>query len=321
MDGSKLGFDTAELAETVAGFPYLELEFSGTVEDELDFGGWPGAVLRGAFGWALFHLACSKGYHRCNNGCPLQRECIYAYIFDTPVSRSDRLFREHPQAPHPFVLTCTQVKEHYYAGETLRFSVFLFGEAAVYFNYVVGAVRNMFEGGLGKARVRLQPLSVRIHGQTTVETALSSPDAVQLSAARFGKAAVQGTALTLESPLRLQARGRIVDQPLFRDLLAALLRRVSSLVYYHGGIRLEWPFAELLRAAEQVQVEEQLLRWRDFSRYSGRKKARMCSGGLLGVLRFSENIKQFKPLLQIGELTGIGKQTVFGFGRYRISGK
>ena len=44
----------------------------------------------------------------------------------------------------------------------------------------------------------------------------------------------------------------------------------------------------------------------------------MKLGGIVGKASFSGNIKEFLPLLKIGELVHIGKGTSFGLGKYEI---
>jgi CRISPR/Cas system endoribonuclease Cas6 (RAMP superfamily) len=66
--------------------------------------------------------------------------------------------------------------------------------------------------------------------------------------------------------------------------------------------------------------------WRhlDLYRYSNRQHTRMKLGGLMGNLRIEGLDKESSRYLQLGEILGVGKQTVFGLGSYSlrpISGK
>jgi CRISPR/Cas system endoribonuclease Cas6 (RAMP superfamily) len=43
-------------------------------------------------------------------------------------------------------------------------------------------------------------------------------------------------------------------------------------------------------------------------------------GGLVGQVTYSGDLRDYLPLLALGELAHVGKGTVFGNGQYRIVG-
>jgi len=44
----------------------------------------------------------------------------------------------------------------------------------------------------------------------------------------------------------------------------------------------------------------------------------MFLGGFMGTTSISGNLAQYLPLLYLGEYTHLGKQTMFGLGKYKL---
>jgi len=59
----------------------------------------------------------------------------------------------------------------------------------------------------------------------------------------------------------------------------------------------------------------------EWSRYSGRQKARMKLGGFVGEAVCKGPLRPFLPLLLIGEIVHVGKACIFGNGKYLVVGK
>ncbi|GAB4546590.1 MAG: hypothetical protein Kow0063_41050 [Anaerolineae bacterium] len=109
------------------------------------------------------------------------------------------------------------------------------------------------------------------------------------------------------------------EGPPFPVLVKALLGRVSSLSYFHCGQRWEADFRGLIDRAAGVRVAGCESGWQDWSRYSGRQKQRVEMGGLVGCVTYEGDLRDYLPLLALGEWVHVGKGTVFGNGKYVIS--
>src|SRR5439155_12773241 len=81
--------------------------------------------------------------------------------------------------------------------------------------------------------------------------------------------------ITLASPMRLVAAGRLVGPPALRprQLLLALLRRVSILAERHGPAPLDLDFRALKERADSTEFAQTTLRWVEWARWSGRQQA------------------------------------------------
>ena len=118
--------------------------------------------------------------------------------------------------------------------------------------------------------------------------------------------------------MRLRYEGKITDNLEFHVLIRNLLRRISSLMYFHCGESLDCDFKVLIENATEVKIQSSELRWHDWERYSARQNQRMTLGGLVGKITYSGNFNEFMPFIKLGEYVHVGKGTTFGLGMYEI---
>ena len=60
------------------------------------------------------------------------------------------------------------------------------------------------------------------------------------------------------------------------------------------------------------------LQFKELTRLSNRQKTTMNMGGLIGEIEFKNLNKECFEVLKLGELLGVGKQTVFGLGKIEM---
>ena len=124
--------------------------------------------------------------------------------------------------------------------------------------------------------------------------------------------------ISLLSPLRLRFDGRITDKIEFHILIRNLLRRISSLSYFHCGEKLELDFKGFVEKAVAVKLVKSDTQWFDWKRYSTRQEEWMSLGGVTGTVSYEGNLSEFMTLLNLGEYVHVGKGTSFGLGKYEI---
>ncbi|MDQ1339070.1 MAG: hypothetical protein QG567_220, partial [Campylobacterota bacterium] len=66
---------------------------------------------------------------------------------------------------------------------------------------------------------------------------------------------------------------------------------------------------------EIIQKELQFV---ELTRQSNRQKTTMNMGGLMGKMKIKNLNKECYEVLKVGELIGVGKQTVFGLGKIKV---
>jgi len=289
---------------------------------------YKGSVFRGGFGSVFRGLTCINKKKECAN-CLLANKCIYSYIFETSPPPSSSRLSKYKNIPHPFVLEPPLEKKREYAeGEILSFNLVLIGRAIGYLPYFVFAFRRLGEIGLGKKRGRYEITRVDCLGnhkktdtiydnQTqTLRTVDTQIDVSKI----FSFPRTSGSPLTLKfiTPTRIKYQGTYTSHPDFHIIFRSLLRRLSSLAYFHCGEELDVNYKQMIREAKEVKTLEINLNWIDWERYSARQQQRMKLGGFVGRVTYQGDMAKFHPFLKIGEYVHLGKAAVFGLGKYEI---
>jgi len=281
-----------------------------------------GSAWRGVLGHALKKLVCIARCERCED-CLIYRSCVYTYVFDTPRPESAGKLRLYKTVPHPFVLAPPWPGEQLETGAT-TLDLTLFGRGNQYIAYVVCALKEAAQNGLRG----LEPLtleSVTQENLTAPGTWQSIYDQTRLSplpaATPQAPPLPESLRIRLLTPLRLRHGEQYVgpEEFTFADLFRSLLRRISSLTYFHTERPLETDFAGLKEAARQVAIKQPDLRWREWTRYSSRQATELQMGGLMGS--FTVNLGQqpeLWPFIWLGQWTHAGKGTSMGLGRYVV---
>lgn len=281
-----------------------------------------GAIWRGAFGHALKRLVCVTREPRCPD-CLLYRSCLYPYLFETPPDPEAGKLRKYPAAPHPYVLRPVPGPERMAAGEALGLDLTLFGRAVQSLPYVIHALSQAGERGIGpgRGRVVLQRVS-QAHGDAWVliHRAGGALNPLPPPGIELPPCPAEIT-LHLETPLRLVRDGRTVGPGAldFAGLFGALLRRISLLTTFHTETPLDVDFAGLSRAARAVRRVGAELCWADAERFSRRQGRAVPLGGVTGWVRFAGDLAPFWPYLWLGQWVQVGKGTVMGLGAYRLA--
>ncbi len=124
--------------------------------------------------------------------------------------------------------------------------------------------------------------------------------------------------IIIETPLRLKSQNRLISALPFHILVRAMLRRMSSLLICYGNESPEINHTELLKLAENIKIADSNLRWSEYRRYSNRQKRAMLIGGIIGSVTYSGELSPFIGLIDFCSKVHIGKQTSFGFGKFRV---
>ena len=306
----------------------LRLSILTEARDHIRLPSYQGGALRGAFGFALKKTACTFKDQPCS-GCLLKERCVYSYVFETPPPADAEVMRLYPHAPHPFVINpMTEGEGEHLPGNQLRFGMTLVGKAVEYLPYFIYAFVLMGEGGLGKGRGRFSLSTIHAldeRGEKTeiiFENDFIKPPETMLDYSKALRLAEsydpEKITVVFKTPLRVKYRGRLTDKPEFHVLVRVLLRRISNMLYFHCGQRIELPFKELIERAESVRTVEEATGWFDWNRFSMRQKDRMKMGGIVGRATYRGDLSPFLPMLVVGSWLNIGKGTTFGLGSYRL---
>lgn len=336
MEGS-ISRDAVQIIHALGPLRFLRLRFAMKALEPLRLPPYKGSTLRGAFGAAFKEAACMSEEKVCA-GCILSANCPYCYVFDTPIPPESQRMRKYTFAPHPFILEPPfEERTNYAPGDRFEFGLVLVGRAVELLSYFVFVFDRMGRrNGLGSGRGHLSLVDVswipvgaeagqaepiyelpdrqlrNVYRAATIEDLLDG--------ASEGRAdEVDRVTVRFQTPCRLVRGAELTERPDFHVLFRSLLRRMSSLAYFHCGSDLDLDYSALATAAERVRLVRDETRWFDWERYSSRQDARMSLGGIVGEADYEGDMTPLVPFLLLGEAMHVGKGTAFGLGRYNIA--
>jgi hypothetical protein len=291
---------------------------------------YKGSTFRGGFGSTFRRVVCSMKTGECK-GCLLQANCPYAYIFETAPSLGAEVLKNYENVPRPFVIEPPIESKTYYAsGEIITFRLLLFGKAISFLPYFIVVFRELGASGIGKGRNPYLLKNITAVGllEDGEETVYRAEDQTVVNANRVvsgsdiisycGGLNVDAVDINFITMTRLKYNKSFVNHPEFHVLIRNLLRRISSLMYFHHDLELELDFKGVIQRAEQVKIISDKTRWVDWERYSNRQAARMSLGGIVGKASYEGALAEFMPFMKLGEIAHIGKAATFGMGKYKI---
>lgn len=308
-----------------APFPFERFRFTIKVAGLMVLPPYKGAVFRGAFGNAFRRIVCAVPGGDCGS-CILRSKCLYASVFEPRPPASCPDAAKFDQAPAPYVLNPPLTnRQAFHPGDTLEFDLVLIGPAIEALPYFIYAFTELGKRGLGRERGRFHLARVDL---VRKEDSLPIYDGRTQMLSRYPPAVPPGpqmeeacvTALTFHflTPLRLQAKGKLVTELTFPIFFERLAQRIVLLGAFYGSPAALPDFSSLHVLARDITITGNELFWYDWARYSARQKEVMRFGGLRGKISFSGNFGPFLPWLRLGEQVNAGQSTTFGLGRYDI---
>lgn len=327
--------------------PIGKYRFDFQAQEDIFLPAYSGSSWRGLFGLELKRSVCVTREKQCKN-CMLWRNCAYTYLFETPPAEDARMMRKYTAAPYPFII---QPDPHMArlikAQQSLSIMITLIGKANQHLPYFIHTFQQAGKRGLGARRGKfsLQSVSQIInnehfnfyakpygaHGDTLQESSNMKAQVIYNQQQPLQALPIKtpeippltATNITLQflTPYRTRSHNQTIDAEKFNfyHLLSPLLRRLSSLSYFHADTELKLDFANLTAHAREVTINTKKLHWHDWKRYSSRQQNEIKMGGVVGTVEFSANeIKPFWELLYLGQFINVGKGTVMGLGKYVI---
>ena len=233
-----------------------------------------------------------------------------------------------------------QEARRYQPGEHFSFGMTLFGDIIQLLPYIMLSISQLEAEGLGHRleenagrRGRFQVERVEVYhpwnrlrqtiyeeGDPRVNAPAVSVD-IEECLQRAAQLNQEQITLHFITPMRLVERGHLVQQASLVPLVQRLLVRYLALEHHYGTTDL--PFTRedrdrVRQQAEDIVCSMDRTKWQELSSYSNRQKRSTPIGGLVGKATFSGNLAPLLPLLVVGELIHVGKDTVKGNGWYRI---
>jgi CRISPR-associated endoribonuclease Cas6 len=349
---SKLKIDSSR----IGGLKLARFGVSLRAQEPALLPAFPGSTLRGALGHALKKAVCVMDHRDCSK-CLVASRCIYPYIFETPFPVHITRMQKEKNAPHPFTIdppvfnrrikirkrvvdavsTTPVAKWPSYqkidVGDEIVFGLTLMGQAIDCLPFVVFAIHEMTQRGLGAGRFRFalnrvdwivtadEHKTIYSEGSHRLDPPREAERLSHMVEARMADiSTVDRLSLRFLTPIRIKVANDLQPQVDFALLVRNLLRRVSMLTAVHGDAELELDYRGLIARATEVKTASSDLRWWDLERYSNRQQTSMKIGGFIGSTIYEGTlIEDFLPLIVAGEILRVGRGTSYGLGKYEIA--
>lgn len=277
------------------------------------------AILRGALKTAFRkRVWCLHPDREACGDCPAVFGCPFGVLFDPRVPPWSDRRRSETEIPSALRIVPPDVQQR------ASFRMILVGRTAALWPFLRATMEHL-DLGSNRQPVHLLEASARgdegdvplvVGGQDTGKM----PPLLHLPTCPLQ---VERTVtIRFVTPLQLgRPEPRVAEEVTFQRIVKSLLGQVSSLAYFHCARPLEMDFRDLVRTAEEVVSQRNRLVWTDgFATSSSRQDGRrILLDGWVGEIDFEgPSIGRFGPLLEAGEVLGVGKKTSIGLGRIKV---
>ena len=296
---------------------YVKLYFTLTFLEDTKLPVNKTSALRGGMGEMLLRANCVRD-RNCET-CDFESECIVRRTMYSKFEKKPDFVTTGESIG--YVLECEDKREYYSVGENLEFHLILFGRTIVYLNQFIQAFAMFGMYGLGKEHSRFRITEIK---NSTRELLF---DGSQMNMERYhilhlsdyveNRICKQNgqwkNQLTFYTPLTLKYQNKFLQEFQMEPVINAIRRRIYMLNCYEGMDK-EWK-EQNFKIPEIIWQNHQFVQ---VERYSSRQNSRMTLKGIKGTIQLDRVDDALLPLLLAGELIHIGKNTSFGFGRFRV---
>jgi len=251
-----------------------------------------GSMLRGAMGYALKKVTCINPSYNCQ-GCFGAKECLY-YSFYEQTNNFHKYRFEIELGSGKF-----------------DFGLYLFDEVCESLPYVLSALEaTLSENGLTKENYRFWDMQMWLNGELIFDD--SSFLSLDIPPKTFEvDEFYSNIKIKLLTPLRIKKNNRFLrDNIEVEDILRSIYQKEQEFITGKKAFRLDYEprYTTTLKA----------LTYKPLLRKSNRQKKQMNMDGIVGEIAVLDIDKRSYELLKLGEIIGVGKQTVMGLGRIKI---
>ena len=251
-----------------------------------------GSMLRGAMGYALKKVTCINPSYRCD-GCFAQNSCLY---YD---------FYEQTNNFHKYRF------EIELGGYSFDFGLYLFEEACNNLPYILSALHKMLtENGLTKNKYHFQNFTINVNNQEVFDG--DEFKSLNIPQKKFQiDSFCPNIKIKLLTPLRIKKNNKFLrDDIELEDILRSIYQKEQEFKTGQKAFKLDY--------TPIYQTSLKALTYKPLLRKSNRQGKQMNMDGIIGEIVILGIDRRSYELLKLGEIIGVGKQTVMGLGRVEI---
>lgn len=252
-----------------------------------------GSQVRGALGYSLKKVTCINPSYTCE-GCFATTNCLY---YD---------FYEKRNEFHKYRLDFQLGKDYY------DFSLYLYYKTTEKLPYIISALYMMLtQNGLGKDRIKYEIFNMYINDISCINNGQINLPRNCIKKFEIDNIC-QNVVLKLVTPLRIKKDNKFIrsDDLELKDIINSIYQRQMKLLE-----------RDYQRFPYEIKGEivNKNLNYKELTRLSNRQKTTMNFGGIIGEIEIDNISKECFEVLKLGELIGVGKQTVFGLGKIELN--
>ena len=292
---------------------YIKLHFEVEITEDCELPLTKASAIRGGMGQMLLGAHCIRD--RNCEACDFRDECVVQRIMYSPFDIKPKFVTEGESAG--YVIECEDYRTDFEAGDTLTFTIILFGKAIAHFNPLLQAIHALGQVGLGKDHGRFRIVSVTNSKKESLlygnSINMGSYDIrTLLDYVEYRRKRSSGTRMRFHSPTSIKSNGQMLKEFDAEAIVRALSRRLYMLDCYEGiEVNQLW-FDNVLPLLGHTE------RGTTVSRYTTRHQQKVHLEGIRGWADFDEVDEDLYLLMLAGEVMHVGKRVSLGFGRYTM---
>lgn len=295
--------------------PYIKLHFYTELMADTVMPETKVAALRGGMGEMLLRQNCiaDKNCHKCH----FYESCIVQHTFYSVMEKKPAYVTGDESVG--YLIECMDRRTKYKKGSRFEFFLTLFGESIVFFNSYLQAFHQLGMAGIGTHHSRFRICGIRntegdllvLGSQIDMRRYVIHTISDYILYRKETLLNMNGKwTLTFQTPLSMKHRRYFMQEFYSEALVKGAARRIQMLNYYTGT---ESIFPEFV---EYPEIDEQRVRKEAVRRYSGTHNSHITLHGISGNVVFQNMPEECLDYLIAGELTHMGRNTSFGFGKY-----
>lgn len=324
------------IGEKFADFRLAKLRFVLKPKDFIKLSTYAGSSLRKDFISIFKQVACLEPNNICKNGCLNKDECAYATLFEDGIVPANKVLKQYQNPPKPFIFDSPlRGKTLFSKNEELHFDLILMGNAMAYFPFFLASMRRLGELGMGWNHGKFKLIKIIAEDLINEKVAAvfdfsqDDPNINQEVSFSLGQLFdkyrdeydnVNEIEVSIVTPLRMKRLCNENWHLIFRTLIKNILTRSSNIAYAYCNFDEFYQFPEIINQAGAVRIADEDLIWEDWRNARLKMKNPDSKlGGFRGKIKYRGDITPFWPILRLGEVMHIGKNTTFGLGRIQVA--
>jgi hypothetical protein len=248
-----------------------------------------GSMIRGALGYTLKRVTCINPSYKCD-GCFAKDGCLY---YD---------FYEQANSFHKYRFDIVL------GSGKFDFGLYLFDNACDAIPYILSALHiTLSKNGLTKHNYIFSDFEIRLNEESIFDG--ESFKSLDILPKRFQlDNYCPNIKIKLETPLRIKRDNKLLkDDVAIEDILRSIYQKAQEFGTGKKAFKLDY--------IPQYTTTLKALKYQPLLRRSNRQNKRLNMDGVVGEIAVLGLDRRSYELLKLGEIIGVGKQTVMGLGR------